>query len=417
MVGALTALEDHLGVDVRSFDEMVGTSAGSVLSSLLASGVSVAELRTHQMEGSLTYGKLAGFEWNYDESTGGDRPPPPRAGFGSTVLLRKPIRELRQLPPMAVLAALLPEGRGRLDSVGALVRHVVGDGWVERSGLTLAALDYDLGVRVPFGRAGAPAAGAAEAVMASCAIPGWYQPVTINERRYIDGGTWSSTNIDLMAGLGLDEVHVLAPQASFDLDAPRELVTRLERQWRTRVTAKALRELAVVHSEGTDVTIIGPGREDLEAIGGNLMDVGRRPRVMETSLRTSLLALEDPGPAPAAVGLPPADRRHRAAGGLGGGRRGGEPGRADRPGGAAVTVQNRVYVALDRAALRRLATAGRLEPAPFTAYAVTTDLRREHPNADDEELEYLAFDPTLRPTPLPADPPGWSPPPTWTPTS
>jgi predicted acylesterase/phospholipase RssA len=297
MVGALTALEDHLGVDARSFDQMVGTSAGSVLCSLLASGVSVAELRTHQMEGRLDHGKLAGFHWDYEGSTGGDRPPPPRAGFGSTVLLRKPIRELRQLPPMAVLAALLPEGRGRLDSVGALVRHVVGDGWVERDGLTVVALDYDLGERVPFGRAGAPAAAAPEAVMASCAIPGWYQPVTISERRYIDGGT-SSTNIDLMAGLGLDEVHVLAPQASFDLDAPRELVTRLERQWRSRVTAKALRELAVVHSEGTDVTIIGPGREDLEAIGGNLMDVGRRPRVMETSLRTSLLSLADPGPAP-----------------------------------------------------------------------------------------------------------------------
>ena len=56
-----------------------------------------------------------------------------------------------------------------------------------------------------------------------------------------------------------------------------------------------------------------------------------------------------------------------------------------------MTVQNRVYIALDRAALRRLAAAGKLEPAPFTAYAVTTDLRREHPNADDEELEYLAF--------------------------
>ncbi len=56
-----------------------------------------------------------------------------------------------------------------------------------------------------------------------------------------------------------------------------------------------------------------------------------------------------------------------------------------------MTVQNRVYLALDRAALRRLAAAGRLEPAPFTGYAVTTDLRREHPNADDEELEYLAF--------------------------
>jgi NTE family protein len=297
-VGALTALEDHLGLDVRTFDQMVGTSAGSVLCSLLAAGVSVAELRTHQMEGRLDHGRLAGFEWDYEESTGGDRPPRPRAGFGSTVLLRKPIRQLRQLPPMAVLAALLPEGRGRLDSVGALVRHAVGDGWVSRDGLTVVALDYDLGERVPFGRAAAPVAGAPEAVMASCAIPGWYTPVTINERRYIDGGTWSSTNIDLMAGLGLDEVYVLAPQASFDLDAPRELVTRLERQWRTRVTATALRELAVVHSKGTDVTIIGPGHEDLEAIGGNLMDVGRRPRVMETSLRTSLVALADPGPAP-----------------------------------------------------------------------------------------------------------------------
>ena len=102
--------------------------------------------------------------------------------------------------------------------------------------------------------------------MASCAIPGWYQPVTIDERRYIDGGAWSSTNIDLMAGLGLDEVYVLAPQVSFDVDAPRELATRLERQWRTRVTAKALREVAVVHADGTDVTVLGPGREDLEAM-------------------------------------------------------------------------------------------------------------------------------------------------------
>ena len=274
-----------------------------VASFVKAAGVSVAELRTHQMEGAVDHGRLAGFEWDYEDSTGGDRPPAPKAGFGSPVLLRKGIRELRQLPPMAVLAALLPEGRGRLDSVGALVRHVVGDGWVERAGLTVVALDYDLGVRVAFGRSAAPSAAASEAVMASCAIPGWYQPMAIGDRRYIDGGTWSSTNIDLMAGLGLDEVYGLAPQASFDLDAPKELVTRLERQWRARVTAKALRELAVVHTEGTDVTIIGPGREDLEAIGGNLMDVGRRPRVMETSLRTSLDALADPGPAPGAPDL------------------------------------------------------------------------------------------------------------------
>ena len=56
-----------------------------------------------------------------------------------------------------------------------------------------------------------------------------------------------------------------------------------------------------------------------------------------------------------------------------------------------MTVQTRIYVPLAPAALRALGESGRLEPAPFTAYAVTTDLRRENPGADDEELEYLAF--------------------------
>ena len=56
-----------------------------------------------------------------------------------------------------------------------------------------------------------------------------------------------------------------------------------------------------------------------------------------------------------------------------------------------MTVQTRVYIPLTVATLRRLGTSGHLEPAPFTAYAVTTDLRREYPNADEEELEFLAF--------------------------
>lgn len=170
-IGALSAVENQLGVDARTFDEFVGTSAGSVLCALLAAGVSVAELREHQL-GAVVTGPLAGFEWNYEEATGGDRPPAPRAGFGSTGLLRQGIRELRQLPPTALLAAFLPEGRGRLDSVGAMIRHVVAHGWVSRCGLTVVALDYDRGQRTSFGRPDAPDAELADAVMASCAIPG-----------------------------------------------------------------------------------------------------------------------------------------------------------------------------------------------------------------------------------------------------
>lgn len=54
-------------------------------------------------------------------------------------------------------------------------------------------------------------------------------------------------------------------------------------------------------------------------------------------------------------------------------------------------MQTRIYLPLTVAALRHLSRIGAIEPAPLTAHAVTTDLRREHGAADDEELEYLAF--------------------------
>jgi len=298
MVGALQALQDQTGVDVRSYDAMVGTSAGSVLVGLLGAGVTVDDLVIHARDGQLVSGPLAGFHFDYETASGGDRPMRPRAGFGSRELLIRNARQLRALPPTAVLSAFLPEGRGNLAAVGALVSHVVPDGWVDREGVTVVALDYDTGERMPFGMPGARPAGLAEAVMASCAIPGWYQPVRIGEHRFIDGGAWSSTNLDLLADQDLDEVFVLAPQVTFDADAPTQWATRLERQWRARVTRKVIREVAAVHAHGTDVTVLGPGHADLEAFGANLMDVSRRPAVIETSLRTSALALRDPAPLP-----------------------------------------------------------------------------------------------------------------------
>ena len=293
MVGALSVLEEEIGADLREFDELVGTSAGSVLAGRLGAGVSVADLRAHQLGEQLTAGPLAGFHWDYENATGGDLPSRPRVRLGSSGLLVRNARHLRRLPPTAVLSALLPEGRGRLDSVGALVRHVVPEGWVDRPGVRVVALDYATGQRVPFGAAGMPAADLADAVMASCAIPGWYQPVRIGGRRYIDGGAWSTTSVDLMMGLGLTEVFVVAPMVSFAMDEPAQLTTRLERRWRSRVTRRCLHEVALLHGQGTDVTVIGPGPADLEAIGGNLMDVGRRESVLRTALETTPAALRD----------------------------------------------------------------------------------------------------------------------------
>jgi NTE family protein len=194
---------------------------------------------------------------------------------------------------MAALSAVLPQGRGSLDPVGAVVDAVnPSGGWSDHARTWIVAMDYDNGRRTVFGRDGAPRATLREAVMASCSIPGWYAPVTIGGRRYVDGGTCSPTSLDLVGKLGLDEVVVLSPMTSLRYDAPTSVAARIERRFRRIVTKRLVGEVKKVAATGTKVTLLGPGPEDLDVIGSNMMDPRRRERVLETSLRTSRAALE-----------------------------------------------------------------------------------------------------------------------------
>lgn len=142
-----------------------------------------------------------------------------------------------------------------------------------------------------FGKGGAPPAPLPDAVVASCSIPGWYEPVTIGGQRYVDGGVCSVTSLDAMAEAEVDQVYVLAPMASVVTDHPRRTVDRLERKFRRMVTRALLRSAQNLRSRGIEVTVLTPGPEDLAAIGWNLMDPRRREAVLETSLRTSPAAL------------------------------------------------------------------------------------------------------------------------------
>ncbi|GGO97366.1 patatin-like phospholipase family protein [Wenjunlia tyrosinilytica] len=291
-IGALCALEEATGWDPRSADVIVGTSAGSILGALLSSGVSPCELRDHQRGTPLTSGPLSGLLFDYDTATGGPLPPPPRLGIGSPSLLRRTVRHPRSYPFQTVVSAFLPTGRATMDGIGVLLAALgpVED-WPDHAGLRMVAVDYDTGERVAFGAPEAPAAGVGEAVLASCAIPGWFVPVTIDGHRYVDGGTWSATSIDLLLGHEMDEVYVLAPMASRDLDQPRSLPARVERRYRRSVTRKMLREAKALEEEGARVELVVPGPQDLTVMGANMMDPVHRLRVLETSLRTSAAAL------------------------------------------------------------------------------------------------------------------------------
>lgn len=294
-VGALCALEEIHGFNPGDCDYIVGTSAGSVLGTLLAAGVTTEQLRDHQFGKPITEGPLAGYSWNY-ESAVNKRPGRPKfLGGKQREFLFNSVKNLGKLPPTAVLTGLLPEGSQPLDRIAHLVHAVTPTGeWSPHPNLWICAMNYATGTRVPFGRPGAPSAELAEAVRASCAIPAWFKPVEIDGVPYVDGGACSNTSVDLLANLGLDEVFVVAPMVSFAMDRPDNMMAKLERRWRVQVTKRCLREVEKVRASGTDVTVLGPGPADLEAIGANLMDVSRRLEVLGTSLRTSAEALRDP---------------------------------------------------------------------------------------------------------------------------
>jgi NTE family protein len=297
MIGALSALRDARDWDPRESEVVVGTSAGSVVGAMLACGLGVDTLVNHQRGIVAPGDPEIGFD--PDTASGGALPPRPQLRLGSAGLVARSVLHPRKLPVLAALSGLAPRGRGTLAAVGELVRQVNPEGtWPERPAAWLIAMDYDTGKRVPFGAPGAPPIGLAEAVMASCSIPGWFAPLEIDGRRYVDGGTLSPTSLDLLAGRGLDEVIVLAPMASFDYDDPTTLVTRMERRFRRAMTRRILSEAGKVRRSGTPVTILAPGREDLKAIGVNLMDHTRRGAVLDVALRTTAEALADSAPPP-----------------------------------------------------------------------------------------------------------------------
>lgn len=283
-IGALAALQDHHGWDPRDADVLVGTSAGSVLASFLGCGVGVDVLVDHQR------GIAHPDQPDLDYDPAGERSMPllPWPGIGSPRGVLSTALHPWRATAMGALSTMLPQGRGSLAPIGHLIDAVCPRGaWAAHPQTWLVAMDYDSGRRVVFGQDDSPHAGLRDAVMASCAIPGWYTPVRIGGRRYVDGGACSPASLDLVSSLHLDEVIVLSPMTSLDYDRPVSLAARLERRFRRLVTKQLLGEVKKVAATGTTVTLLGPGAEDLAAIGANLMDPSRRELVFTTSLRTS----------------------------------------------------------------------------------------------------------------------------------
>jgi NTE family protein len=153
----------------------------------------------------------------------------------------------------------------------------------------ICAVRVDDGQRVVFGQAGSPDVSVGVAVAASCAIPGYYRPVVVEGKPYVDGGVHSATNADLAAALPAghgDVVVLLSPMTSEGL--PR---LRLDVHARALLRAQLASEVSRLRRRGLTVVTFEPNAADLEAMGNDPLDPARRAPVARQAHESARQAL------------------------------------------------------------------------------------------------------------------------------
>jgi NTE family protein len=322
LTGGLKALAEHTNWDPGSAEYIVGTSAGSMIGSLVASGVPPWFMVAHSAGES------------FDGLTGPDGRPAseasrsagavfrleralPRLGPGSLRMAWNTLGRPLNHTALQVLAGWVPAGFVSTEPIKDTVRRAVPKGWALHPNFWAVATDYRNGKRTVFGRMGAPRAELADAVAASCAIPGFYRPVRIGRRHYVDGGVCSTSNLALLAGKGLDVVICMNPLSSREELERGGLRGRVSAAMRTASGRRLGYETKKVRTTQTEVLLIQPTAEDLELMGHNMMSSERRHDVIELATRTVGEQLSDPEMASWLADLPAGEphkiRRPRGA--------------------------------------------------------------------------------------------------------
>ena len=278
--GVLAALEHDLGWDPRSADVIVGSSAGSVTGSLLRLGVPASDLAAWAVEVPLS---LEGAPLLEPLEQHRELDFPPLAGtdflrpwrLPSPTLLAHLARRPWAFRPSVAAMTMLPAGRVDIRERAGALDDLAGNAWPE--GLWICVARRDSGRRVVFGRPDAPAQpplGAA--VAASCAIPGYFAPIVIDDVEYFDGGVHSPTNADVLVGEELDVVVVVN-----SMSAAHGRARTLDFLPRWSAHRRLERELRRLRAKGTEVVRFEPGPRVLRAMGLNAMAEDRSDRVVQ----------------------------------------------------------------------------------------------------------------------------------------
>jgi NTE family protein len=234
-VGVLAGLAEA-GLDLTNADLFVGTSAGSVVAAQVTGPTPLEELYERQLasagpELAARLGMRQILRWA-------------AANIGT----RDERRAMARIGSMALKARTVPEEVRKAVFASRLASHE----WPAVK-LVITAVSVD-GEFVTFDKDSGVSL--VDAVAASCAVPTVWPPVTINSRRYMDGGMRSPYNADLAKGY--DRVVVIAP---------------------TTVAFRRSQSMSAQISRlgsGVRSAVVAPDSAARSAIGMNVLDPTRR---------------------------------------------------------------------------------------------------------------------------------------------
>src|SRR5580698_713435 len=262
--GLLAGLAEG-GVDLAAADYILGTSAGSFVGSQLAMGRKAAD-----MAGAI----LKEADRVSPAVAAGSRPGGGAPNLG--VLFQKmaearsgerdPKEVRREIGQFALEAKTMDE-ESFIKSFGRQLSETAADAWPSR-GYACTAVDAETGAFVVWNADSK--VGLARAVASSCSVPGIYPPITINGRRYIDGGMRSGSNADLATGHELVVVVGLRTAGDAAMSA--------------RMRAPMEAEMQVLRDGGARTELILPDDASVAAFGLNLMDGRVRPAAAKAGI-------------------------------------------------------------------------------------------------------------------------------------
>ncbi|MBH9552392.1 patatin-like phospholipase family protein [Inhella gelatinilytica] len=224
-VGALCALEQSIeGLDFADCTSYIGVSAGGIIASCLANGLTPSQLCAGFIENSSAapdhFDPKVLLHPNWEELSRRLHKLPSLAG---EALWRVLVEKRSALGALELLGAALPTGWLNSDQLARQLRDMFqrpgrSDDFRDlKKRLLLVATDLDSGETVAFGRPGWDHVPISRAVQASAALPGLYPPVEIDGHFLVDGALKKTVHASLLLEEGLDLLFMVNPLVPYEV--------------------------------------------------------------------------------------------------------------------------------------------------------------------------------------------------------